>query len=128
VAKDDYRFLLRLPQPLREQLAEATAESGRSLNAEIVHRLGESLEPAPAAVPVPAQAPRWRPALVAAAAAAVLVAAIGGGAAIGREVGSGGSSTSGPVVADGKPLVLRLYPWVAERPDAPAHRVPAQQH
>jgi hypothetical protein len=129
VARDDYRFLLRLPQELRELLADAAAESGRSLNAEIVHRLGDSLTPAPAApTPVPAQASRWRPALVAATAAAVLAAAVGGGAAIGREVGSAGSGTAKPVVADGKPLLPRLYPWATERPDIAGQQTPAQQH
>jgi hypothetical protein len=38
-----YRFLLRMPQHLREQLAAAAARSGRSLNAELVHRLERSL-------------------------------------------------------------------------------------
>jgi hypothetical protein len=41
---DPYRFLLRLPQPLRRQLAAAAARSGRSLNAEIVYRLERSLD------------------------------------------------------------------------------------
>ena len=31
--RDTYRFLLRMPDELREKLAEATARSGRSLNA-----------------------------------------------------------------------------------------------
>jgi hypothetical protein len=45
---DTYRFLLRMPQELRDRIAESAGSSGRSLNAEIVHRLDESLEaPAP---------------------------------------------------------------------------------
>jgi Arc-like DNA binding domain len=43
MAREIYRFLLRMPTHLREQLTDATAESGRSLNAEIVNRLEESL-------------------------------------------------------------------------------------
>ena len=43
MARDVYRFLLRMPTHLREQLTDATTESGRSLNAEIVNRLEESL-------------------------------------------------------------------------------------
>ena len=43
MAREVYRFLLRMPTHLREQLTDATAESGRSLNAEIVNRLEESL-------------------------------------------------------------------------------------
>src|ERR671910_508234 len=43
MAGEIYRFLLRMPTHLRERLTDATAESGRSLNAEIVNRLEESL-------------------------------------------------------------------------------------
>ena len=43
MARDVYRFLLRMPTHLRERLTDATAESGRSLNAEIVNRLEKSL-------------------------------------------------------------------------------------
>jgi hypothetical protein len=39
-----YRFLLRLPTTLSERLKDAAKENGRSLNAEIVHRLKVSLE------------------------------------------------------------------------------------
>ena len=42
--RDTYRFLLRMPDELREALAESAARSRRSLNAEIVHRLAESVE------------------------------------------------------------------------------------
>jgi hypothetical protein len=44
LAGDIYRFLLRMPQHLREQLTAASKEAGRSLNAELVHRLERSLE------------------------------------------------------------------------------------
>ena len=47
MAGDVYRFLLRMPTHLRERLTDATAESGRSLNAEIVNRLEESLAESP---------------------------------------------------------------------------------
>ena len=39
-----YRFLLRMPEELRRGLVEATQRSGRSINAEIVSRLEESLD------------------------------------------------------------------------------------
>ena len=39
-----YRFLLRMPQELRERLTATAEDAGRSLNREIVHRLEESLE------------------------------------------------------------------------------------
>ena len=44
LAGDVYRFLLRMPQHLREQLTAASKQAGRSLNAELVHRLERSLE------------------------------------------------------------------------------------
>ena len=43
MAGEVYRFLLRMPTHLRERLTDATEESGRSLNAEIVSRLEQSL-------------------------------------------------------------------------------------
>ena len=43
--RDTYRFLLRMPDELRERLSAETARTGRSLNAEIVHRLAESVDP-----------------------------------------------------------------------------------
>ncbi|MGE5692136.1 MAG: Arc family DNA-binding protein [Pseudomonadota bacterium] len=39
-----YRFLLRMPVELRDRLREAASTGGRSLNAELVHRLAKSLE------------------------------------------------------------------------------------
>ena len=38
------RFQLRLPDGMRDQLAEAATANGRSLNGEIIHRLMQSLE------------------------------------------------------------------------------------
>lgn len=38
-----YRFLLRMPVHLRQRLNAAAARSGRSLNAELVHRLEQAL-------------------------------------------------------------------------------------
>jgi hypothetical protein len=38
------QFLLRLPEPMREKLAEAATANGRSLDGEIIHRLTRSLE------------------------------------------------------------------------------------
>ena len=40
-----YRFLLRMPHELGEELRAAAEASGRSLNREIVERLGQGLEP-----------------------------------------------------------------------------------
>ncbi|MGZ4291188.1 MAG: Arc family DNA-binding protein [Gaiellaceae bacterium] len=39
-----YRFLLRMPQELRDRLVDAAQSNGSSLNREIVHRLEASLE------------------------------------------------------------------------------------
>jgi hypothetical protein len=44
VSGERYRFLLRLPEELRPRLTKAAARAGRSLNAELVHRLQRSLE------------------------------------------------------------------------------------
>ena len=38
------QFQLRLPEGMRDKLAEAAKANGRSLNGEIVHRLMQSLE------------------------------------------------------------------------------------
>ena len=43
-ARNPYRFLLRMPQELREPLRDAAETSGRSLNAEIVARLEASID------------------------------------------------------------------------------------
>lgn len=40
--KDPVKTQLRIPPVLREQLSDAVVKSGRSMNAEIVHRLAES--------------------------------------------------------------------------------------
>ena len=45
MAKQTYRFLLRMPEELRQRLAEAAERNGRSLNAELVDRLRGSLAP-----------------------------------------------------------------------------------
>ena len=44
VSRETYRFLLRMPEELRDRLKESASRSNRSLNAEIVDRLGESLD------------------------------------------------------------------------------------
>jgi hypothetical protein len=41
------KFQLRLPEGMREKIKEAAKESGRSMNAEIVHRLEESFTKSP---------------------------------------------------------------------------------
>ncbi|HET9323066.1 MAG TPA: Arc family DNA-binding protein, partial [Gaiellaceae bacterium] len=40
-----YRYLLRIPEELRQKLAESAAKQGRSFNAEVGHRLAQSFEP-----------------------------------------------------------------------------------
>ena len=40
-----YRYLLRIPEELRQKLAESAKEQGRSFNAEVGHRLTQSFEP-----------------------------------------------------------------------------------
>lgn len=40
------KFVVRLPDGMRDQIAAAAEASGRSMNAEIVQRLADSLEPA----------------------------------------------------------------------------------
>jgi hypothetical protein len=44
---DVYRFLLRMPEELRERLVGSAGDAGRSLNREIVQRLEQSFEEAP---------------------------------------------------------------------------------
>src|SRR5690349_12944383 len=39
------RFIVRLPDGMRDQIAKAADANGRSMNAEIVHRLQRSFEP-----------------------------------------------------------------------------------
>jgi Arc-like DNA binding dprotein len=50
MAEEPYRFLLRMPAHLRKRLKDAAAESGRSLNAEIVNVLEQSLADDPGAI------------------------------------------------------------------------------
>lgn len=48
MARDDPMMRFRAPADLKARIEEAAAKNGRSLNAEIVHRLEESFEVAPA--------------------------------------------------------------------------------
>jgi hypothetical protein len=68
-ARDPYRFLLRMPQELREPLREAAARSGRSLNAEIVACLEASV--GVPRTPRKARRPRLVPAIAVAGVLAV---------------------------------------------------------
>jgi hypothetical protein len=45
VTRESDRFMLRLPDGMRDQIAESAKENGRSMNAEIVARLQSSYEP-----------------------------------------------------------------------------------
>jgi photosystem II stability/assembly factor-like uncharacterized protein len=45
LASKPYRYLLRIPEELRQKLAESAKEQGRSFNAEVGHRLEQSFEP-----------------------------------------------------------------------------------
>lgn len=42
VGRASDKFMLRFPDGMRDQIAAAAKESGRSMNAEIVHRLSRS--------------------------------------------------------------------------------------
>ena len=42
--RDQNKFVVRMPDGMREQIAEAAKQSNRSMNAEIVHRLQWSLD------------------------------------------------------------------------------------
>jgi hypothetical protein len=42
MAREDTHFRLRLPEDLKEQIRKSAEVSGRSMTAEIVHRLGQS--------------------------------------------------------------------------------------
>lgn len=44
MARDDPKFIVRLPDGMRDRIAEAARANGRSMNAEIVHRLEQSFE------------------------------------------------------------------------------------
>jgi hypothetical protein len=44
MAEKPYRFLLRMPEQLRQKLNASAQRQGRSLNSEVVHRLEESVE------------------------------------------------------------------------------------
>ncbi|QOD84862.1 Arc family DNA-binding protein [Chromobacterium haemolyticum] len=43
VGRDSDKFMLRLPDGMRSRIAKAAKTNGRSMNAEIVHRLAVSL-------------------------------------------------------------------------------------
>jgi Arc-like DNA binding domain len=92
LAREVYRFLLRMPLHVRQQLAEAAKGSGRSLNAEIVHRLEESLVGSrPKTRGETRMSKRgWRLAVAAVLALAVAVAV----AVAGRVTGTSGSATA----------------------------------
>ena len=83
-----YRFLLRMPTGLRDSLRESAGASGRSLNAEIVARLGASLAP-----PVTESHRGVR--VSALAAAATLALSLLGGSAAGVAAGAGYASLHG---------------------------------
>lgn len=44
--RDSDKFMLRLPDGMRQKIKSAAQESGRSMNAEIVFRLEEAFNPA----------------------------------------------------------------------------------
>src|SRR3954468_14975364 len=88
-----YRFLLRMPEELRERLVDASQASGRSLNREIVARLDESLADAGRVMNTKRLVDmrgrfRMRPAVVLVAVAAVLAAALAGLAVSGSHTAS----------------------------------------
>ena len=97
-----YRFLLRMPEELRRRLVEATKASGRSINAEIVTRLEQSLDAdAPDSDPVPTTSRRgthmhkrrMRRRLAAVGVFVLVLAAVAVG---GLMQGGGGTVAAGP--------------------------------
>lgn len=50
-ARDSFKFMLRLPDELREALKRASEESGRSVTAEIIHRLEQTFAGEQAIIP-----------------------------------------------------------------------------
>ncbi len=42
--RDQNRFLVRMPDGMRDRIRDAAAENGRSMNAEIIYRLQTTLE------------------------------------------------------------------------------------
>lgn len=44
MARDDPKFMLRMPAALKARVEEAAKITGRSINAELVHRIAESFE------------------------------------------------------------------------------------
>jgi Arc-like DNA binding domain len=110
LAKEVYRFLLRMPERTRVRLADAAARAGRSLNAEIVHRLEGSLDgDARAALPPSSSTTEgegmrrrlaWRWPL---AAGILAVLAVAGAAAM---LGGSDTPTASPEPAEGIPTAL----------------------
>ena len=109
-----YRFLLRMPAELRDQLKAAAARSGRSLNAELVDRLERSLadeqgvlerlkvhlrQTSPGGKDMPDSHRRRRLALGAAVAFGVLVVALIAGA-LTRDSGTQATGAAQPSVGE----------------------------
>lgn len=46
-ARDQNRFLVRMPDGMRDRIAQAAKANGRSMNAEIIHRLELTFEGLP---------------------------------------------------------------------------------
>jgi hypothetical protein len=99
-----YRFLLRMPQHLRDPLRDAAERSGRSLNAEIVARLEASVAGEPARRTV-----RPRRLVPAIAAAAVLALAASGAALQLRADTTPDDSTAGSFPPPKRVLVTEQY-------------------
>lgn len=58
------KFVVRMPDGLRERIAETAKEAARSMNSEIVHRLEQSLEGSPVTVTqIPKAGRYWLPQL-----------------------------------------------------------------
>jgi hypothetical protein len=107
LAEQAYRFLLRMPQALREQLLAASRKTGRSLNAELVYRLEQSLKEDSRAVrrrAIPTRGDRMRIRITRRrllAAGGLTALAIAGAALI-----PGGGRTAAPSVRDEMPTAL----------------------
>ncbi len=118
MSEDPYRFLLRMPQALREELRAAAEDNGRSLNREIVARLEQGLQPGGGRA-------RVRVAVLAGAAALTLSLSAGVAGFVAAGAGSGSPQGERAVVRSqvlGDPA--GKFTWVRSGNFDPAARSP----
>lgn len=113
MSEGPYRFLLRMPPELGEELRAAAESSGRSLNREIVERLEQGLEPG-----TPDRR-RLRLGVLAVAAAVLLSAGTG---ILAGGIDRGGRTTAHPAgaSADRGTVAYAKFDWVRSAEFDPA--------